>query len=281
MKAELPAKPLSEILNANEAGRSLQDLRERFGITQAELSSATGISQRHISFIENGKATPSRSVIQKLAAALSLGNSKTEQILERFGYSVLYSEEKLPGTPMTASSNALAFMLENHDPLPAFAADKLGNILHMNGAGRQLAAMLTGNELLLGEAEKFRFQDLLLNTSGRARFIASQEILVSTIRSLQQATSNTQENSGATREITLLKALLDEHGELLMSADQSSHLPVYEAAIRIGDELGEWRMSWLVFVNTEGTAESNMSNLLLLMPSNLQAVEQARRLFGF
>lgn len=280
-KPELQSRPLSERLEKNEAGRFLRSLRELSGLTQAQLSGVTGISQRHISFIETGRATPSRSALQKLSQAISEDGSTTVRVLQRFGYSFQHSDESLQEPKLYAAKDAIEFVLNNHDPLPALALGNNGKIVQTNKAGKKLVMLLTGREIAQRAVKNVSFQDLLLRTSGQGEFMASQEILVALIRRLLRTTLTKEQKSRAMHDIRLLKSLLNEHGELILANEPAGHLPVYEAGIRIGDNVAEWRMSWWPFVATDEVNGIEASHLQLLMPSNTEAIEQARELFGF
>jgi DNA-binding XRE family transcriptional regulator len=58
-------------LQENEAGTYLAGARHREGLTQRQLAEKSGIPQRHISEMENGKRTIGKENAKKLAAALN------------------------------------------------------------------------------------------------------------------------------------------------------------------------------------------------------------------
>src|SRR5580698_9457631 len=75
-----------------ELGRMLRHWRDLRGTSQLELSSHTGVSQRHISFIESGRSSPGRQTLMAIAQALDVALHDRNSLLLAAGYAPLYSE---------------------------------------------------------------------------------------------------------------------------------------------------------------------------------------------
>jgi transcriptional regulator with XRE-family HTH domain len=121
---------------------TLQQARKAKRLSQLELSMRVGVSQRQVSFVESGRAKPSRELLMawlhELDAPLVVRNAAMLQA----GYAPAYSAAPL-GDPMLAQANhALVQLIKAHDPQPAFVLDAQWNVLRFNSAGRWLAATL-------------------------------------------------------------------------------------------------------------------------------------------
>jgi transcriptional regulator with XRE-family HTH domain len=121
---------------------TLQQARRARRLSQLELSMRVGVSQRHVSFVESGRAQPSRELLiawlQELDAPLVVRNAAMLQA----GYAPVYSAAKL-GDPRLAQANeALVQLMKAHDPQPAFVIDAQWNVVHQNRGGLWLAITL-------------------------------------------------------------------------------------------------------------------------------------------
>src|ERR1700722_16258636 len=119
---------------ANPAGVLLRQWRDVRGKTQLDLSFDDGVSQRHISFIESGRSTPSRQMLLDLAQALDVPLRERNELLMAAGYAPLYSDQALDAPLMNSISRALQRMLLQHEPFPAIVMDRHWNVLMTNDA---------------------------------------------------------------------------------------------------------------------------------------------------
>jgi transcriptional regulator with XRE-family HTH domain len=123
---------------SNPAGVLLRQWRDIRGKTQLDLSFDAGVSQKHISFIESGRSTPSRQMLLDLAQALDVPLRERNELLMAAGYAPSYSEPALDTPVMNSISKALARMLRQHEPFPAIVMDRHWNVLMTNDAAPQL-----------------------------------------------------------------------------------------------------------------------------------------------
>lgn len=123
---------LSTGRQAYELGDLLRYWRGVRGKSQLDLSLDTGVSQRHISFIESGRSAPRRQMVIDLAQALEVPLRERNTILLAAGYSPEYSEEKWNTPEMARIRKALERMLRQHEPYPAIVMDRYWNILFTN-----------------------------------------------------------------------------------------------------------------------------------------------------
>ncbi len=121
---------------------TLQQARKARRLSQLELSLRVGVSQRHVSFVESGRAKPSRTLLmswlQELDAPLAVRNAAMLQA----GYAPAFSAAALTDPLLAQANDALVQLLKAHDPMPAFVLDSLWNVLHFNQGGQWLAATL-------------------------------------------------------------------------------------------------------------------------------------------
>lgn len=119
--------------------------RGKRGFSQLRLSTESGISQRHISFLESGRSQPSREMILKLGIVLDIPLRQRNVMLLAAGYAPAYQERSLSDPEMQAVKQALDFMLQQQAPFPALVVDRLWNLVMSNGpAGRMIHWLLDG-----------------------------------------------------------------------------------------------------------------------------------------
>src|SRR5262245_52371096 len=123
---------------SHPAGLLLRQWRDVRGKTQLHLSLDAGVSQKHISFVESGRSTPSRQMLLDLAQALDVPLRERNELLMAAGYAPLYSDQTLDAPLMNRISKALQRMLRQHEPFPAIVMDRHWNVLLANDATPQL-----------------------------------------------------------------------------------------------------------------------------------------------
>jgi transcriptional regulator with XRE-family HTH domain len=129
-------------------GSILSEWRAVRRLSQLELALATGISQRHISFVESGRAQPSRDMIFKLAEGLDLPLRARNDLFLTAGYAPAYPERRLDLAEMKAARDALEMILRHHEPYPAVVMDASWNIVMQNAAASRVIAHCVGSDAL-------------------------------------------------------------------------------------------------------------------------------------
>ena len=97
-----------------------------------DLSIETGISQRHISFIESGRSTPSRQTLLEIAQVLDVPLRERNALLLSAGFAPVYSETAWNSAQMQSVIKALERILRQHEPFPALVMDRYWNVLMTN-----------------------------------------------------------------------------------------------------------------------------------------------------
>jgi transcriptional regulator with XRE-family HTH domain len=121
---------------------TLQQVRRAKRLSQLELSMRMGVSQRHVSFVESGRAKPSRELLvvwlEELGAPLAVRNAAMLQA----GFAPAYSAAPWGDPSLAVAQEALGQLLGAHDPMPAFVLDADWNLLQMNRGAQWLAGVL-------------------------------------------------------------------------------------------------------------------------------------------
>ena len=116
----------------NQLGNLLRHWRTVRGRNQLDLSFETGISQRHISFIESGRSTPSRQTLLGIAQVLDVPLRERNALLLSAGFAPVYSEAAWNSAQMQSVTKALERILHQHEPFPALVMDRYWNVLMTN-----------------------------------------------------------------------------------------------------------------------------------------------------
>lgn len=111
---------------------ALRYWRNKRGLSQLRLSGDSGISQRHLSFLETGRAVPSRDLILKLGLVLDIPLRQRNAMLLAAGFAPAYRERSLSDPELAAVLQALDFMLAQQAPFPALVVDRLWNLVMAN-----------------------------------------------------------------------------------------------------------------------------------------------------
>jgi len=121
-------------LPADDLGELLRHWREMRGKNQLALSLDTGVSQRHLSFIENKRSVPSRQTLMDIAQALDIPFRDRNALLLAAGYAPVYSEGAWNAQEMRSITKALNRVLSQHEPFPALVMDRYWNVLMTNAS---------------------------------------------------------------------------------------------------------------------------------------------------
>lgn len=115
-------------------GRLLRFWRKALGLSQEELADQAAVSARHISFLENGRAAPSRAAAIALAGALRLGPNEASLFLLAAGHAPESDAASVDSRCGGPADDVLALALRHADPLPSMVMDSIGNIRLVNRA---------------------------------------------------------------------------------------------------------------------------------------------------
>ena len=127
-------------------GDLLRDWRGRRAMSQAELAFEAGISIKHLSYVETGKAAGSRETLLQLAVALGLSLRDRNALLEAGGFVRQYSERDLAAPELADARRAIDLLLRRHEPFPAIVTDRRWDVIVANRAALRLVGYFLGAE---------------------------------------------------------------------------------------------------------------------------------------
>src|SRR2546422_4087246 len=105
-------------------GELLREWRERRRLTQLELALETGVSARHLSFVETGRSKPGREMLLRVAQRLEVPFRERNQLLLAAGHAPAFPERSLDGPELAPVREALELILTGHEPYPAVIVDR-------------------------------------------------------------------------------------------------------------------------------------------------------------
>lgn len=138
---ELAGYPLHMSVIAPTFGPLLREWRQRRRISQLDLALDGNVSARHLSFLETGRARPSRDMVLHLADHLALPLRDRNVMLTAAGYAPVFGERNLNDPALAAARHAVDLVIQGHAPYPAIAVDRHWTLVAANDAIGQL---LTG-----------------------------------------------------------------------------------------------------------------------------------------
>ena len=213
----VPAHPARGTAPASKSagfGEHLRVWRQRRRLSQLDLAMQADISTRHLSYVETGRANPSREMVRRLTARLEVPLRERNTFLVAAGYAPMYRESRLDDPALAAAKQAVELILKSHEPFPALAVDRHWNLV---AANRMVPHLLTGVDASLLQAP-MNVLRVCLHPLG----------LASKIVNLAQWRAHLFERLAhqiaATADPTLIALLADLRTLPVPEAEQSEHL---------------------------------------------------------
>ncbi|WP_245992747.1 helix-turn-helix domain-containing protein [Prauserella muralis] len=113
-------------------GELLREWRDRRRISQLDLALAAEVSTRHLSFVETGRARPSREMVLRLGEHLDVPLRERNQLLLAAGYAPVYSQSPFGDPELSTVREAVRRLLRRHEPFPAAVVDRGWNLVDAN-----------------------------------------------------------------------------------------------------------------------------------------------------
>ena len=151
-------------------GSQLKLWRARRRMSQLDFALEAEISQKHLSFIETGRAAPSRGMVIRLSECLDVPLRERNTLLLAAGYAPVYQARGLDDPTLKPAREAVDLLLAGHEPYPAIAVDRHWNLVASNAAISPFLALVVDVSLLEPPINVLR---LSLHPSGLAPFIAN------------------------------------------------------------------------------------------------------------
>jgi transcriptional regulator with XRE-family HTH domain len=115
-------------------GALLRDWRRRRNLSQLDLAHRAGVSPRHVSFVETGRARPTSAMILRLCDQLQVPLREQNRLLLAGGFAPAHPELALADPPMAEVSDAIDTILTAHLPWPALVIDGAWDLVAANDA---------------------------------------------------------------------------------------------------------------------------------------------------
>jgi transcriptional regulator with XRE-family HTH domain len=163
---------------ANDLGALLRQWRGVRNKSQMEASLDAGVSQRHLSFIEIGRSTPSRETLIGIAEALEVPYRDRNALLLAAGYAPMYEDAGWDAQDLRSVTEALNRMLRQHEPYPAIAMDRYWNVRQTNTSAPRFFNSFVD---LSARPQPRNLLHLMFDPAGMRPFIANWEEVASTL----------------------------------------------------------------------------------------------------
>lgn len=132
------ATPLRDV----RLGALLREWRAARRLSQMDLALDAGVSPRHLSCVETGKAQPSREMVARLADALDMPLRERNALLVAAGFAPRYPETALATPELSQVRRAIEFILAQQEPYPAFVLNRHWDVLMANDAALRVNAFV-------------------------------------------------------------------------------------------------------------------------------------------
>jgi transcriptional regulator with XRE-family HTH domain len=250
-------------------GLLLRQWRERRRFSQLDLAIESGVSARHVSFMETGRSHPSREMVLRLAAHLDIPLRERNPMLLAAGYSPEYSMRALDDQEMAPVRDALDLILSGYQPYPALAVDRGWNLVAANSS----LALLTGGADM----------DLLQPPVNVLRLSLHPRGLAPAILNLAQWRGHILDRLAREAAITADQDLTVLHRELLAYPGGTEHIPGATLAVPLHLIVDSQELTFLSTVTTFGTAvDITLAELSIeaFLPADGSTAEALRNLAG-
>ena len=146
-------------------------------VSQLELALRANVSARHVSFLESGRARPSRGMVLNLAAALDVPLAERNGLLGAAGFAPAYRARTPGDGALELPEAALAWMLDRHAPYPGMALDRHWQVVRLNRPAERLlaaAGLGAGDSLLEATCPGGRLRGLIANWPEVALYLSAR-----------------------------------------------------------------------------------------------------------
>jgi transcriptional regulator with XRE-family HTH domain len=229
-----------------QLGELLRYWRQERGKSQLDLSLDTGISQRHLSFVENGRSAPSRDFLSIVSDALNVPLRERNVLLLASGYAPQYSEQSVDAEQMAIVTRAIDRMMEQHEPHPALVLDRYWNVVRTNKAAPQFFASFVDLE---ARPKPRNLLDLMLDPAGMRPFVEEWEKVAAGL--LQRVRREAVGQILDAKLQDLLKRLREYPGVAALKPPLAPQSPVLPIVFRRGKQ----RLSYFSLITTVGTPQ--------------------------
>lgn len=230
-------------MSQNESLFGVQLRRARLSrkLSQENLAQLADVSPRHMSFLETGRARPSRDLIFRLGDVLALSANRQNALLHLAGFAPAFAPDDLTPPERTLALDAVTQLLASQNPAPAIASDALGYILQMNEAASLFLAFGSSDAPVAGDN---LFELFFANEQLKQQITNWQDVAPALLYHLEQEALNAPDQMKANRLVARLAQLA---GPDVISA--GLEIPIFRFEIETGGQ----RLCFVSNYSTFGT----------------------------
>jgi transcriptional regulator with XRE-family HTH domain len=227
----------------------LKSWRQKRRLSQLELALSSGVSQRHVSFLESGRARPSRSMILQLSETLDVPLRERNDWLTAAGFAPVFKARPLDDPQMSQVMGAIQMMLSNHEPFPAVAIDRAWNIRMANASFERMGEMLGANLWQRVGGAQRNLMRLFFHPNGIKPFVTNWSAIAPLL--WHRAQREAESLGGQEMKQVLLGLCEYQDADTLWAAADAPLVPVLPLEI----EKDGMRISLFTVIATFGTAQ--------------------------
>jgi len=229
--------------------RLLREWRQKRRLSQLDLALSSGVSQRHVSFLESGRANPSRNMILQLSETLEVPLRDRNAWLTAAGFAPRFRSRPLEDPQMAQVMSAVRMMLAAHEPFPAVALDRAWNVRMSNGPFDRLGAML-GDDVWdrIGGGPR-NLMRLFFHPGGIRPFVSNWSAVGPLL--WRRAQREAEALGGQEMKAVLADLAPFQDAEILWSAADAALVPVLPFEMQVKG----LRISMFAIIATFGTAQ--------------------------
>lgn len=227
----------------------LKSWRVKRRLSQLELALSAGVSQRHVSFLESGRAKPSRSMILQLSETLEVPLRDRNDWLTAAGFAPLFRARPLDDPQMGQVMSAVKMMLSCHAPFPALAVDRAWNIAMANEPFDMIMTMFGDDLWSKIGGERRNLMRLFFHPAGIKPYVTNWSAIAPLLWHRAQREAETV--GGQEMKSVLLDLAEYQDAETLWAAEETALVPVLPLEI----EKDGLHISLFTIIATFGTAQ--------------------------
>jgi transcriptional regulator with XRE-family HTH domain len=227
----------------------LKHWRQKRRMSQLDLALESGVSQRHVSFLESGRAKPSRAMIMQLSETLEVPLRERNDWLVAGGFAPVFRARTLEDPQMSQVMTAVRMMLRNHEPYPAVAVDRAWNIRLSNEPFDRLVALLGGDLWTRLGGEPRNIMRLFFHPNGIKPWVVNWRAIAPLL--WHRACREAEALGGQDMKVVLMELSLHQDSETLWAAEDAALVPVLPLEM----EKDGLRLSLFTVISTFGTAQ--------------------------
>ncbi|MFK8015835.1 MAG: helix-turn-helix domain-containing protein [Gammaproteobacteria bacterium] len=234
-------------------GTALRSWRESRKMSQLELALCATVSQRHVSWLENGRSAPSREMVVRLCVALDVPLRERNVLLASAGFTGVYAQNDLDDPTMAPVRRALEYTLEHHNPYPALVADRHWNLRLTNAAMDRLLQLAGDPQAMfdkVGDDGQRNLARLTLHPQGLRPLIGNWDDAAPMFLNRLRCEAMSYGSAADVERVKELAALAD----LPAGAGSDMAQPLLPT-LPLVLELGTLRLSLFSVISTFGTAQ--------------------------